>query len=68
MVMERDTLQIVTMVTTLTVMVAAETVMSKLVSHVTVDPQAPRMLVPLFSHHPFQLKTEVNQDFTEKLS
>lgn len=65
-VMERDTLLNVMMETTLTVMDAARIAKSKSASHVTEVHQLPETHAAPFSHQPFQLKTEVNQDFTER--
>lgn len=65
-VMERDTLLNVTMETTLMVMDVQRIVTLKLDSLVMAVHQALKIAVQPFSQLPFQLKTEVNQDFTEK--
>ncbi len=65
-VMVRSTLRNVMMVITLMVMDAARIVILRLDSHVTVDHQRPRIPAHPCFHHPFQLKTEDNQDFMER--
>jgi hypothetical protein len=66
-VMPRDTLHNVMMEITSMVMGAAGIAESKSDSHATVVHQAPEMLAAPFCHQPFRLKTEVNQDFSERL-
>lgn len=65
-VMERDTLLNVMMETTLMVMDVQRIVTLKLDSLVMVVHQALKIAVQLFFQVPSQLKTEVNQDFTER--
>lgn len=65
-VMEKDTLLNVMMVTTLMEMDVQKIVTLKLDSHVMVDHQALKTAVQPFFQLPSQLKTEVNQDFMEK--
>lgn len=65
-VMERDTLLNVTMETTLMVMDVQKIVTLKSDSLVMAVHQALKIAVQPFSQLPFQLKTEVNQDFMEK--
>ncbi len=64
--MERDTLLNVMMETTLMVMDVQRIVTLKSDSLVMAVHQALKTAVQPFSHPLFQLKTEVNQDFTEK--
>lgn len=65
-VMERDTLLNVMMETMLMVMDVQKIVTLRLDSHVMAVHQALKTAVQLFSHQSSQLKTEVNQDFTER--
>ncbi len=65
-VMVRSTLQTVMMAIMLMVMDAAWIVRLRLDSHVTVDHQAARIYAQLCFRQPFRLKTEDNQDSTEK--
>lgn len=65
-VMERDTLLNVMMEIMSMVMDVQRIATSKLDSLVMVVHQALKTVVQLFFHLPFQLKTEVNQDFTER--
>lgn len=65
-VMERDTLLNVMMETTLTVMDVQRIVTLKLDSLAMVVHQVLKTVVQLFFQVPFQLKTEVNQDFSER--
>ena len=64
--MERDTLLNVMMETTLMVMDVQKIVTLKSDSLVMAVHQALKIAVQPFSQLPFQLKTEVNQDFMEK--
>lgn len=65
-VMERDTLLNAMMETTSMVMDVAEIAELKSAPHATVVHQPPEIAAAPFSHQPFQSKTEVNQDFTER--
>lgn len=65
-VMERDTLLNVMMETTLMVMDVQKIVTLKSDSLVMAVHQALKTVVQLFFQLPFQFKTEVNQDFTER--
>lgn len=65
-VMERDTLLNAMMETTSIVMDAARIAELKSASHASVVRQLPEIHAAPFSHQPFRLKTEVNQDFTER--
>jgi hypothetical protein len=65
-VMERDTPLNVMMETTSTVTDVAEIAELKSDSHATEVHQLPETPAVPFFHQPYQFKTEVNQDFTEK--
>jgi hypothetical protein len=65
-VMERDILLNVMMVTTLMVTDVQKIVTLRLDSHVMAVHQALKTAVQLFFHLSSQLKTEVNQDFMER--
>ena len=65
-VMERDTLLNVMMETTSMVTDAAKIAELKSDSHASEVRQLPETRAVPFSHQPSQLKTEVNQDFTER--
>lgn len=67
-VMEKDTLLNVMMETTSMVMDAAKIADLKSDSHASEVHQLQETHAVLFSHQPFQLKTEVNPDFTERSS
>lgn len=65
-VMEKDTLLSAMMETTLMVMDAARIATLKLDSHAMAVHQAPKIHAAPFSHQPFPLSQEANQDFTER--
>jgi hypothetical protein len=64
--MVKSILLAVMMVTTSMAMDAVKIVTFKLDSHVMVDLQAQKIPARPYCHQLFQLKTEANQDFTER--